>query len=208
MDWNGRCQEAGFGDAARLRYGGPQMVAAANAVLSDVIDSCFSWPQSLAEIAHQFGFPMLENADLGGGTQDLIDMFIAVCRAHPPLGADADRFSGPGWKIVSRGSANDLARAWEKVCDSGWVSSRRCESEDWANVLHAHVDGEIHCDVRPHGQQKIGIRFRVGTSNLPILVNDQIINPDNLAPPVVPMTQPSDAFSPPPFSVSDLPASL
>jgi hypothetical protein len=177
VEWNGPCQQAGFGDAARLRYGGPDLVAAANAVLSHVIDTFFSWPQSLAEIAQQLGFPMLENANLGGGTQDLIELFNAVCKAPPPLGADVNRFKGPGWKVIIRGSENDLGRAWDKVCDSGWISSRRCESEDWAHVLHASVDGEIVCDIRPHGQSKIGIRFRVGPVNAPIKVNEQIAAP-------------------------------
>jgi hypothetical protein len=207
VEWNGPCQAAGLGDAARLRFGGPQLVAAANAVLSHVIDTYFGWPQSLAQIARQLGFPMLENAELGGGTQDLIDLFTAVCAAQPALAADAMRFSGPGWKVITRGSENDLARAWEKVCDSGWVSSRRCESEDWAHVLQAHVDGEIICDLRPHGQSRIGIRFRVGPVNLPTAVNEQIVDPTGLSPATPPMTssapQPS---SPPPFSA--LPDSL
>jgi hypothetical protein len=179
VEWNGPCQTAGIGDAARVRHGGQQLVAAANAVLSHVIDTFFSWPQSLAEIAQQLGFPLVENADLGGGTQELIELFTAVCQAPSPLGADANRFSGPGWKVITRNSESDLARAWEKVCDSGWVSSRRCESEDWAHVLQADVQGEIICDVRPHGQAKIGVRFRVGPIKQPTIVNEQIINPQD-----------------------------
>jgi hypothetical protein len=180
VEWDVPCQEAGFGDAARVRHGGPRLVAAADAVLSHVIDTYFGRPQSLAEIARQLGFPMLEEADLGGGGQDLIDLFAAVCRAPPALGADAARFSGPGWKVILRGSESDLARAWDKVCDSGWVGSRRCESEDWAHVLQADVGGEINCDVRPHGQSKIGIRFRVGPANRPVKVNERILHPDRL----------------------------
>jgi hypothetical protein len=183
VEWNSTCQAAGFGDAARLRFGGPHLVAAANAVLSHVIDTYFSWPQSLAQIAGQLGFPMLENADLGGGTQDLVDLFVAVCKAPPALGADASRWSGPGWKVVTRGSETDLTRAWEKVCDSGWISSRRCESEDWAHLLQAHVDGEIVSDIRSHGESRVGIRFRVGPVNLPTKVNQQIVDPDGLLSP-------------------------
>jgi hypothetical protein len=199
VEWNGPCQAAGFGDAARLRHGGPHLVQAANAVLSHVIDAQFSWPQSLAVIAQQLGFPMLENADLGSGTQDLIELFVAVCRAQPPLLGDATRFSGPGWKVVTRGSETDLARAWEKVCDSGWVSSRRCESEDWAHALQADVAGEVVCDIRAHGQSKVGIRFRVGPTNLPTLVNEQIVSPDDLTPAEPPS---------PPLATDSVPASL
>src|SRR5262249_21007514 len=112
VEWTGPCQEAGFGDAARVRYGGPVLVTAANAVLSHVVDTYFSWPQSLAQIAQELGFSLLENADLGGGTQDLIELFTAVCKAPPPLGADAKRFSGPGWKVIQRNSQCDLARGW------------------------------------------------------------------------------------------------
>src|SRR5262249_12394724 len=99
------------------------------------------------------------------------------------LGADANRFSGPGWKVITRGSETDLTRAWESVCDSGWDSSRRCESEDWGHVLKAHVDGEIICDIRPHGQSKVGIRFRVGPVNQPTKVNQQIVDPNGLLSP-------------------------
>src|SRR5262245_10952704 len=208
VSWNESCQAAGFGDAARLRHGGPQLVAAANAILSHVVDTYFSWPQSLAEIAQQLAFPLLENADLGGGSQDLIDLFVAVCHAPSPLGADAGRFSGPGWKVITRGSESDLARAWEKVCDSGWVSSRRCESEDWAHVLQTEVDGEIVCDVRPHGQSRIGIRFRVGPVNQPTRVNEQIIAPEDLPPAVLPLVAPADPPSAPLFTVASLPTSL
>jgi hypothetical protein len=211
VEWNGPCQEAGFGDAARVRHGGPDLVAAADGVLSELIDTQFDTPRSLAEIARQLGFPMLENADLGGGTQDLIDLFAAACRAQPPLGADAARFSGPGWKVVLRGSETDLARAWEKVCDSGWVSSRRCESEDWAHLLGAAAGGEIVCDVRPHGQSKVALRFRVGPANLPAATNEQIVSPDGLptTEPTSPPTAPASPPPPPPsFSAADLPASL
>jgi hypothetical protein len=204
VEWNTPCQAAGFGDAARVRHGGPRLVAAANALLSHVIDTYFSWPQSLAAIAQQLGFSMLENADLGGGTADLIDLFIAVCAAPPAMAADASRFSGPGWKVIIRGSEADLPRAWEKVCDSGWISSRRCESEDWAHVLHADVEGEIVCDIRPHGQSKLGIRFRVGPANLPAKVNDEIVDPHSLSAAAAPVSPPSD----PPFSVNGLPATL
>ncbi|MFO0931037.1 MAG: hypothetical protein U0736_29065 [Gemmataceae bacterium] len=203
VEWNGPCQAAGFGDAARLRFGGSQLVAAANAILSDLIDVYFSWPQSLAQIARQLGFPLLENAELGGGTQDLLDLFAAVCAAQPPLAADANRFSGAGWKVITRGSENDLARAWEKVCDSGWISSRRCEAEDWAHVLHTHTTGEIVCDVRPHGQSKVGVRFRVGPVNLPAAVNEQIADPDGLAP-----ANPQMTSSAPPLPAGTLPDSL
>lgn len=208
VDWDKSCRTAGIEDAARLRFGGRRMVAAANAVLSHVIDTYFSWPQSLAEIAQQLDFPLLENADLGGGTQDLIDLFVAVCRAQPAAGADANRFSGPGWKTIVRGSENDLTRAWEKVCDSGWISSRRCESEDWAHVLQADVEGEITCDIRSHGDSRIGIRFRVGPPNQPTAVNEQIISPDNLVASDPPMAAPDDCPIPPPFPVGDLPTSL
>jgi hypothetical protein len=208
VDWDGPCQVAGFGDAARLRHGGPQLVAAANAILSHVIDAYFSWPQSLAEIARQLGFAMVENADLGGGTQELIELFAAVCRAQPPLGADVNRFSGPGWKVVTRGSETDLARAWDKVCDSSWISSRRCESEDWAGVLQADVNGEIVCDIRPHGLSKIGIRYRVGPINQPARVNQEIINPANIPVTILPMVPPDNLPSPPPFTGGDLPTTL
>jgi hypothetical protein len=218
VEWNDPCQAAGFGDAARLRHGGPQLVAAANAVLSHVIDTYFSSPQSLAEIAQKLGFPMLEDADLGGGTQDLIELFVAICKEKPPSGADATRFSGPGWKVITRGSEIDLARAWEKVCDSGWISSRRCEAEDWAHTLQVDSDGEIICDVRPHGQSKLGIRFRVGAVNEPVKVNGEIADPDNLLkklatnvearPSCDPCPPPSNPRSPPRFSVGSLPPSL
>jgi hypothetical protein len=206
VEWTGPCQAAGFGDAARLRQGGPHLVQAANAVLSHVIDTYFSWPQSLAEIAGQLGFPLLEHADLGGGTQDLLELFVAVCRAPPPLGADASRFSGPGWRVLTRGSESDLARAWEKVCDSGWVSSRRCESEDWAHVLQADGAGEISCDVRPHGQSRLGVRFRLGPVNQPTAVNDQIVAVEDLPPAVLPL--PAAPPPPPPFTVGNVPTSL
>jgi hypothetical protein len=208
VDWDSSCREAGIEDAARLRFGGPSMVAAANAVLSHVIDTYFCWPQSLAAIAQQLGFALLEDADLGGGSQDLIDLFIAVCQAQPATGADSTRFSGPGWKIIVRGSENDLARSWEKVCDSGWISSRRCESEDWAHVLQADVEGEITCDIRSHGESRIGIRYRVGPPNSPTAVNEQIISPDRLARADPPPTAPVDSPIPPPFPVGDLPTSL
>lgn len=208
VNWDDPCRAAGIEDAARLRFGGPHLVAAANAVLSHVIDTYFSSPQSLAAIAQQLGFPLLEHADLGGGTQDLIDLFVAVCQAQPATGADANRFSGRGWKVIVRGSENDLARSWEKVCDSGWISSRRCESEDWAQVLQANAAGEIVCDIRPHGDSRIGIRFRVGAVNQPTAVNEQIISPDSLVDADVPLTVPVDPPSPPPFAIGDLPPSL
>ncbi|MHB1424871.1 MAG: hypothetical protein ACYC3I_17000 [Gemmataceae bacterium] len=205
VDWDGPCKAAGFGDAARLRFGGSRMVAAANAVLSHVIDAYFAWPQSLVEIAQQLGFPMLENADLGGGTQDLIDLFMAVCKAQPALGADASRFSGPGWKVVTRGSENDLAQAWERVCDSGWISSRRCDSEDWAHVLEAEIEGEISCDIRPHGDSKIGIRYRVGPVNRPTAVNEQIVSPENLAQAALAMTASVPPLTPVPSPNGQVP---
>ena len=82
--------------------------------------------------------------------------------------------------MITRGSENPLAIAWERVCDGDWIRSRRCESEDWSHVLNAQADGEIVCQVLPHGQSRLGIRFRVGPNNLPTAVNEQIVDPAGL----------------------------
>ncbi len=163
----------------RWRALGKEHAAAANALVSDVIDTFFADPTPMLfeDIAHQLGFGALNRGnDMGLDPRaDLLELFAACCSPEATPAKDG-KWKGRGWKLVRREGTDCLSKAWLRVCDNlgdGFTSSRRAKEVDWAQVLQ--VDRPVEFDSSPNGGSTLGVRFRQGKPRSPDLkVNEEI----------------------------------
>jgi hypothetical protein len=142
-----------------FRVQSPELAEACNAVLSDVIDTYFTYPQTFEDIATALGFGTFATSEVASeGWDALRRLFTAVCGAQGIEGSNGDaiRWRGRGWKVTSKGTTTTLGNAWDDVCDPGGLTSRRCSEVQWSRLLG--VDGDVRCEIRSHGN-RIAIRF-------------------------------------------------
>ncbi|NLX98220.1 MAG: hypothetical protein GXY83_18835 [Rhodopirellula sp.] len=156
---------------------------AANAIISYVIDEFFAddVPPVFEDIARALGFGLLHEVGLDGLNRidDLLRLFHACCDPKAVL-APASTWKGRGWCLVRRDGTDIVSEAWRTVCDDpgdGFVSSRRVKEIDWASALG--IDESVECDISPHGQTSLAIRFRIGDARSPKMqVNQEITRRD------------------------------
>jgi DNA polymerase len=190
VDWEQRIK-----DIPRWRAESLDNAAAANAIVSHVIDEFFASdsPLSFREISARLGFGMLnQGGDTGlDPTADLLALFEACC-SPDAVQAPPATWKGRGWKLVRREGADRLSHCWQVLCDNtgdGFVTSRRAKETDWARLLG--LDETVECDLSPNGKSALAVRFRVGSARSKHLrVNEEIRNP--------PPAQASPEPAPPP----------
>lgn len=137
---------------------------AADSILSEVVDTYFSEPRSLRDIAESVGAHSLETySDDGDRKVSLMkELYNAVIAAPAVTGSDAMRYApNRGWKRIDKTNGR-LNEIWAELCDGNtpdqWVSSRTCAAEDWAKILG--LDFPIVCDTKPYQTSVVYIRFR------------------------------------------------
>jgi DNA polymerase len=162
--------------------------AAANAFVSDVIDTYFA-DESLPvfeDVARDLGFSLLsQGGNLGLDPKaDLVALFEACCSPTAAPAPDST-WKGRGWKLIKRDAVDALSQRWLAVCDNpgdGFVTSRRAKEADWSQVLG--TADAVECDVSENGKSALAIRFRSGASRSKSLkVNEELIRRPPLAPP-------------------------
>jgi DNA polymerase len=184
-------------DITRWRAQGPEQAAAANALVSDVIDRFFSAeaPLPFEDVARQLGFELLNQVgDTGLDPKaDLLALYDACCGpgAAP---APATSWRGPGWKLIRRDGTDTLSKRWQAVCDNtgdGFVSSRRVKEADWARLLG--LSEPVECDLSPNGMSTLAIRFRMGSARSKRLKVNEELKPPPVAPAPSPSPPPPEA---------------
>jgi len=162
----------------RFRLAGREYADAADAILSEVIDEFFVTPTTFEESAGRLGyFPMSESDEAHENESLLLSLFKAACEAPDASGSDATRWSGRGWKVITRGQMTPLLEAWENVADEDWKGSRKASSEDWTKLVGASVRVKFEC--KSHGASKVAIRFRSDDGQRQgYLVNDELTKTD------------------------------
>jgi DNA polymerase bacteriophage-type len=172
----------------------PENAQAANAIVSDVIDSYFAGtgPVVFEDIARQLGFCLLSQSGIGDGVDtkaDLLDLFKACC-SPGAVPIKNSKWKGRGWLEVTRDGRDPVSEAWRRVCDDlndHFVESRRVTETDWGQLLG--VNELVECDLLANGKSTLGIRFRIGSSRSSgMKVNGEI----------QPLQQPEGAPEPPP----------
>ena len=145
-------------NVANLRLAGEIYAAAANTILSTVIDEFFTNPTTFIEVAHKLGFHALEESEEKECMEDVLKAFFyAVCDAPEITGADLARYKG-GWRRIDTGTNTPIADLWEQVRDPGQSESRKCTGEDWQKLVGKTEP--ILFEIREGGPSTIFVRFR------------------------------------------------
>lgn len=143
--------------------------AAADAIVSDVIDEFFTTPTPLYKIAESLDCGSLAQAS---GEMDRVNItlreFYALAINGPrATGPAANRYpAADGWRLIDRAHQTPLVEAWEELCDGRepdvWVRSRIATSTDWARVLRLPKEvGPVTCDLKAaRNNAGVYVRFR------------------------------------------------
>lgn len=204
VDWQKTAKDITRWRTLDLRY-----AAAANAIVSHVIDTFFAddTPMPFEDIAKELGFGLLnQGGDMGLDPDDDLLALFAACCSTEAMPVPSTTLKGKGWKLIKRESTDALSQRWIAVCDNmadGFITSRRVKERDWAQLLG--VTEPVECDLKPNGKQALGIRFRIGNPRSPSLkVNEEITVPPPSPPDPLSTSAPSD---PPPSSPPESPKS-
>jgi hypothetical protein len=173
ISWESSLEQTGVRHPRQFRSSSERRCAAANALLSLVIDRFLRPPMKFSAIAQALGFmPMEDCEEACDRTQQLIALFDAVCSAPDLSGSDALRWRGRGWKVANRDVDSPLRETWMQVCDEGFVTSRAASEQDWQRILSLREPARL--ELRAAGQ-RVAMRFRgVSGNRLDFLCNGEL----------------------------------
>lgn len=159
--------------------------AAADAILSEVIDEFFKVPTPLHEMADKLQSGTLEeySGEKDRTSERLRQLYNEVVKAPALIGSHLTRYPYPGWKMIDRVRDDALNDIWIDLCDGKdaetWCKSRTVESQDWSKILS--LDFPTICEIRSSkgNQNVLYIRF-CSTENRrkPMWVNGKTIKPE------------------------------
>lgn len=167
VDWEtSLTQHAGGRAIDAFRTFGQEEAAAANAVLSHVIDRYFQRPMTLREIAADLGYRTLEESDDFEDPRELLRRFFElVCSAPDRLNeADRRRWKGRGWKKIQRHEETELADLWRQLADGegeAYTRSRRCRETDWGRLL-GRPGLQMTFEIAHSSHSTVAVRFKLG----------------------------------------------
>jgi hypothetical protein len=143
--------------------------AAADSILSDIIDTFFRTPIPLNQMAKQLQSGVLSEytEELDHKGEALKRLYAEDVKAPMLTGSHAQRYTAAyGWKKISRSEQTVLSELWGDVCDGEeperWVRSRAVSAADWQKILK--TDFPVLCEVRPYRTSIIYVRFRSNDS--------------------------------------------
>jgi hypothetical protein len=140
--------------------------AAADAILSDVIDTYFIERMSLKDIATHLQTNVDYSEDIERKRNVLQELYKNVCAAPELQGSHKRRYGGTGWKLIDRICDTPLLSVWNDICDGQepekWNRSRQIDSPDWSKILG--VNFPVMVEYRSYKAQAIYIRFRSAES--------------------------------------------
>lgn len=160
-NWEPTMRAQGIGAPERLRSDGtPELIAAADAILSHVIDEHFppGPPSDFAEIAKGLGFKLMRDSDHAGERDVIVRrLFDLVCAAPRITGPEAKRWPGSSWRLIDLSRDTELVETWRLLADLGDPTNSRAVDElDLKRVLGLKCSARL--DRRSHGQ-KVVVRF-------------------------------------------------
>lgn len=149
----------------QFRLISPEHNAAADSILSDVIDTYFREPIPLQTIAESLSITTLQtySEDVDRKQTGLLDFYNLVLAAPSSSGIHAKRYSPlSGWKVIDRLNDSPLMQAWSDLSDGvephKWSRSRLIDGEDWSRIVGTKFP--IMCEYRSYKNQTVYIRFR------------------------------------------------
>lgn len=174
VDWEIPLRNSGVLHPRRFRMSSVDRAAAANALLSLVVDLFFTPPTTFEAVAIALGFArMAESSEAEEGRDHLRRLYETVCAAPPLDAKDAARWRGRGWKLINRDVDTPLREAWMQIADQDRFHSSRAATEvDWRKVLGLRHSTRL--EVRARGNRLV-IRFRSATEDATnYLVNEEL----------------------------------
>jgi len=156
--------------------------AAADAILSEVIDEFFQTPIPLYEIAKSLQAGSLDtfSGEKERSDEVMAKFYYEVCNAPPISGTHTNRYNPlKGWKMIDRSLQQPINELWDDLCDGRspeeWQRSRILSSQDWRKVLG--IDFNIVCEIKPYrGNNVVYVRFRsVENSRNPDWINGRSV---------------------------------
>lgn len=182
-EWRVNMAAAGLNEFVNIRLGGPELVEACDAILSDCIDRFFVVPMSFDAQAEKLGIQTLQDSsEFEDPTKMLRHFFKLVCAAPKISNPRLEKLYS-GFKQISRSetdggdSADELFTVYSSFADgtgADWSTARKLQEKDWGMVLG--VDQPVKIQMRTNGSS-VFIRFQVGPMEKPELVNEQIVDP-------------------------------
>jgi hypothetical protein len=139
--------------------------AAADSILSDIIDTFFKEPTPLAHMARQLQSGVLSDytEDVDRKSDRLLQFYNEAIKAPLLTGSHAQRYTpAMGWKLISRAELSPLIELWGDICDGEeperWVRSRAVAAADWQKVIGTKFP--VLCEIRPYRTNIVYVRFR------------------------------------------------
>ena len=179
VDWvSSLTQHAEGRKISELRHFGPDAVAAANSLLSNIIDRWFTLPTTFDEVCDDLNVPKLNAKPEFADRRDIRDQFFkAVCEAPDAPEVNCRRWGGRGWKVIRQadvGLGSTLASLWAELADdTSFTTSQKLSEYDWGRKLG--VSG-VRVDLRANGNSIVGIRFYLaGQNRNDYKVNEEIV---------------------------------
>lgn len=178
VDWLTSIRQHGLSSIPDLRLISQKVADACNIIMSHIIDTYFGSPLTFFDIVELIGLSTLSNNEESMDMDNMLrQLYTKICSAPPLSGSDAIRWSGRGWKVISKNEVkSELVCTWLEICDPselGFTTSRRCEEVDWQKIIDAVEPCRI--EIRAHGNTKIAIRFRsVDGNKQDYKVNEQL----------------------------------
>lgn len=181
-DWKETIAKAGLSDLALIRSVSDHVARACDAIMSQVIDDCFSVPMTWDTIAESLGMKTIEDStDFEDMTKFLRELFRLVCAAPELIGKES-KLHAPGYKKIARADntpgeeESDLASVYSLFATPGnWADGRKLHEKDWGRILGASES--VRVDMKPDGPGTVFIRFCTGPVKKPTKVNSEILNP-------------------------------
>ncbi len=180
-DWKETIAKAGLSDLHLLRTVSDEVARACDAVLSSVIDDCFSVPATWDAIADSLGVKTIdESPDFEDKTPWLRELFRLVCAAPDLTGREAKMYSKDRKRVSRMDSTpddeeSDLASVYGMFATPGnWSDGRKLAEKPWDKILG--VSEPVRVDLKGEGNT-VYLRFCVGPKENPTKTNSQIVNP-------------------------------
>lgn len=161
LAWEESLRASGVGRPDGIRQAGSAaMIAAANAILSYVVDEYFP-PGPLTDfavVAEQLGFKRLRDSDHASEQIESIKKFFELTCAAPALvPPESQRWPGLGYKLIDITRDGPLQDAWMLLCDAkDQMNSRALEETDLKRALALKYPARF--DRRTHGTKMV-VRF-------------------------------------------------
>ena len=182
-EWTESIAKVGLTNINNLRLLNQTVATACNVILSDIIDTYFSLPMTFDEMADKIGISTLEKSTEFDNPIPLMRQFFKmICEAPALSEQHRKKYRGEGYKRIGKdnnGDTNpDLRDLYTSFADGiagvDWVTSRRLTAMDWSKVLGVSEPVEF---VLKTDNSSVYVRFIVGASNRPRLINQQIVDP-------------------------------